>query len=558
MAELRAAAPAKPPVEPPAESPAGRPVLRWRAAFGRLAGRWRAAFGRLWWSSLPLRVVMLTVSGSVLVMLLGGIVLTRQATDGVVEGKRQSAVAEATTALDRMQTQLRATNLRTSSLYERLNQLADEAAAQPNQYRVVIQGPVSRFVSPDITEASVPESLARAVASGEGMFLTPTTVDYADPQRPDEPGLAVGATLQAPTGTQTYPVYFIFPETHESQTLDVLRQALASTAVLLLISLGLIAWLVARQVAEPVREASEAASRIAAGDLDERMRVRGTDDLASLATSMNDMADELQDQIRRLEELSQVQRRFVSDVSHELRTPLTTVRMAADMLYEGRDDLDPFAARSTELMHDELDRFESMLADLLEISRFDAGAAVFTPEETDLVSLVRREMDSQRPFAQKMGSELLLRAPLHARAEMDGRRITRIVRNLLTNAIEHSEHRPIEVHVAADDHAVAVAVRDHGVGFSAAEGEHVFDRFWRADPSRNRTVGGTGLGLAISLEDAELHHGWLRAWGSPGEGAQFLLVLPREAGGPLRASPLPLDPRRRIRPALALGPGGRS
>ncbi|MFC6358303.1 MtrAB system histidine kinase MtrB [Luteococcus peritonei] len=482
------------------------------------------------------------MAGSVLVLLLGGFFLLRQATHGVLEGKKASAVAEATTALDRMQTQLRATDLRTASLYERLNQLADEAGGQPNQYRVVIQGPVSRYVSPDISEASVPESLAQAVASGDGMFVTPTLVDYTDPARTDEPGLAIGATLQAPTGSQTYPIYFIFPESHENQTLEVLRRAMASTSALLLVSLAGIAWLVARQVAEPVRQASQAASRIASGDLEERMEVRGTDDLASLATSMNDMAGELKSQIGQLEELSKVQRQFVSDVSHELRTPLTTVRMAADMLFEQREDLEPFAARSTELMHDELDRFESMLADLLEISRFDAGAAVLSQEETDVVALVRRELDAQRPFAERMGSELLLEAPERATAAVDGRRITRVVRNLVTNAIEHGEHRPIRVTVAADDQALAVAVRDYGVGFTSQEGEHVFDRFWRADPSRTRAVGGTGLGLAISLEDAQLHHGWLRAWGEPRHGAQFLLVVPRLAGAQVTASPLPLMP----------------
>ena len=512
------------------------------AAAAKAPAGWRAAARRVWWSSLPLRVITLTLAGSVLVMVLGGLVLVRQAANGILEGKKASAVAEASTALDRMQTQLRATDLRTASLYERLNQLADEAGGQPNQYRVVIQGPVSRFVSPDISEASVPDALAQAVASGEGMFVTPTMVDYTDPARPDEPGLAIGATLQAPTGTQTYPIYFIFPESLETQTLEVLRRALASTAVLLLVSLAGIAWLVARQVAEPVREASEAASRIAAGDLDERMQVRGTDDLASLATSMNDMAQELKSQIAQLEDLSQVQRQFVSDVSHELRTPLTTVRMAADMLFEQRDDLEPFAARSTELMHDELDRFEAMLADLLEISRFDAGAAVLNREETDMVALVRRELDAQAAFAAKNGSELVLHAPASATAEVDGRRITRVLRNLLVNAIEHGEHRPIQVRLAADEAAVAIAVRDHGVGFTPEEGEHVFDRFWRADPSRTRAVGGTGLGLAISLEDAQLHDGWLRAWGSPRKGAQFLLVVPRAAGEQVHHSPLPLVP----------------
>ena len=127
-------------------------------------------------------------------------------------------------------------------------------------------------------------------------------------------------------------------------------------------------------------------------------------------------------------------------------------------------------------------------------------------------------------------------------AEIDARRIRRILRNLVTNAIEHGEGRPIVVRIAADDEGVAVTVRDHGVGFRADQSRAVFHRFWRADPSRARRVGGTGLGLSISLEDAHLHRGWLGAWGRPGRGAQFRLTLPRRHDVPLRTSPLALTP----------------
>ncbi|SJN35778.1 Sensor histidine kinase MtrB [Luteococcus japonicus LSP_Lj1] len=499
----------------------------------------------MWWSSLPLRVIALTVAGSVLVLLLGGLLLMRQASSGVLAGKRTSAVAEASTALERMQVQLRSSDMRSTSVYERLNKLADEAGAQPSQYRVVIQGPVSRFVSPGISEESVPDSLVQEVARGDGMYVTPTTVVWAQIPRREEPGLAIGAMLQAPSGQEGYPIYFIFPESHEAQTLSVLRRAIASTSVVLLLALGGIAWLVSREVMGPVREASIAASKIASGDFEERMRVRGTDDLASLATSMNDMAAELSHQIGQLEDLSRVQQRFVSDVSHELRTPLTTVRMAADLLHEGRYEMDPFAARSTELMQEELDRFEAMLADLLEISRFDAGAAVLSLAEHDLVPVVRREMEAQQAFAERLGCRLELHGIDSAVAMMDDRRITRILRNLLTNAIEHGERQPIIVTVGADEQSVAVTVRDHGIGFAPHLADQVFLRFWRADPSRTRAVGGTGLGLAISLEDANLHRGWLRAWGRPHRGAQFLLVLPRDEKVTLRDSPLPLVPRER-------------
>lgn len=125
--------------------------------------RWRRAVGRFWWSSLPLRVILLTLAGSVLVLVLGGMLLISQTTQGILDGKRSSAVLEASTALDRMQTQLQGIDTRTASVYERLGQIADQTGSEPNQFKVVVQGPVSRFVSPGITEASVPASLETAV-----------------------------------------------------------------------------------------------------------------------------------------------------------------------------------------------------------------------------------------------------------------------------------------------------------------------------------------------------------------------------------------------------------
>lgn len=498
---------------------------------------------RVWWSSLPLRIIGSTLAGSVLVLMVGGAFLMRQATAGVTAAKRESAVAEATTSLDRMQAQLRDTDLRTASLYERLGQLADELGSQPNQYFLVIQGPVSGFVAPGILPDSVPTSLVERVQQEHsGLFVTPTTVRYSDPGRGSIPGIVVGGVLEGPNGAETYPVYFVFPMEREQATLDVLQRAVLTTGVLLLALLTLISVLVSRQVVVPIRQARRTAGQIAAGQLDERMSVRGTDDLASLGRSMNHMAGEIQTQIVQLEELSKLQQRFVSDVSHELRTPLTTVRMAAELLYEGRSEFDVSMSRSAELLRDELDRFEDLLADLLEISRFDAGAAVLTLDEVDVATLVADEVAAQSAFAASVGSDLRVAVSGPAPAEVDARRIRRILRNLITNAIEHGEGQPIDVRVAADDVGVAVTVRDHGVGFRADQSRAVFHRFWRADPSRARRVGGTGLGLAISMEDANLHHGWLGAWGRPGMGAQFRLTLPRRHDVPLRTSPLALTP----------------
>jgi two-component system sensor histidine kinase MtrB len=292
-----------------------------------------------------------------------------------------------------------------------------------------------------------------------------------------------------------------------------------------------------------VRVAAQTAGRLAAGDLSQRIPVHGTDDIARLGRSFNDMAGSLQRQIRRLEELSRLQRRFTSDVSHELRTPLTTIRMATELLHANRADFPPELSRSVELLHTELDRFESLLADLLEISRYDAGVARLESETADLRGLVAVTVEANRLLAERHGSDIVIHQPdAPVTADVDSRRVERILRNLVGNALDHGEGSPVVITIGCDDDAVAVTVRDHGVGLRPGEAGLVFNRFWRGDPSRSRLTGGTGLGLAISLEDARLHDGWLQAWGERGRGAQFRLTLPRHAGHTLIHSPLPLVP----------------
>jgi two-component system, OmpR family, sensor histidine kinase MtrB len=368
-------------------------------------------------------------------------------------------------------------------------------------------------------------------------------------QVPDEngdlrPALLVGAAVPSDTAaSQRIELYYAFPLVQEDESLSLIRSTVIISGIALTLFVVGIGVLVTRLVVDPVRRAAGTAQRLAEGQLEERMAVRGEDDLARLATSFNAMADSLQRQITQLEGLSQLQQRFTSDVSHELRTPLTTVQMAADVLHEARGDFPPHVARSAELLRAELDRFEGLLTDLLEISRYDAGAAVLDSEPSDLGALVARVVAGMYGLAELHETELIVNRPDEdVIAEVDGRRVERILRNLVGNAIEHGAGHPVEITLAANRTAAAVTVRDLGVGLSSADAQHVFDRFWRADPSRVRTVGGSGLGLSISLEDARLHGGWLQVWGQPGAGAQFRLTLPLVAGGDLISSPLPLRP----------------
>jgi two-component system sensor histidine kinase MtrB len=512
-----------------------------RRVIARAMGAWR--------SSLQVRIAAITmvVAGTVVVIV--SLVLFSQIRDQLLDVKRQAAIDQAQNGVAYAQSQVAgiatgdASSVRTA-LDRTVTQLQARSGAAGTFDVVMVHrtGEVERTApSPSPVFQALPPDLRAQVDDG-GQASKYWTVP--DEQREPQPTLIIGAAVPTDAvGSQQVELYYAFPLFQEEESLSLIRSTVIISGIALTLFVVGIGVLVTRLVVDPVRRAAGIAQRLAEGQLEERMTVRGEDDLARLATSFNAMADSLQRQITQLEGLSQLQQRFTSDVSHELRTPLTTVQMAAEVLHEARGDFPPHVARSAELLRAELDRFESLLTDLLEISRYDAGAAVLDPAPADLGALVARVVAGMWALAERHESELVVNRPDEdVIAEVDARRVERVLRNLVGNAIEHGAGHPIEVTLAANRTAAAVTVRDLGVGLSSAEAQHVFDRFWRADPSRVRTVGGSGLGLSISLEDARLHGGWLQVWGQPGAGAQFRLTLPLTAGGDLTSSPLPLRP----------------
>jgi len=508
------------------------------------------AIGRVWGRSLWLRVTLTVLVLSLIVVGVLGLSLLSRVTSGLLEAKERISVGEATAGLGEARRILDASDTGPSTpaparIVDSVVSALAARAGSPATFDVLLLSSQPIADAPErgtnlVAETSVPPALRTAVFASGRQSWTYTDITFLDGRT--TPGLIVGAPLVVPT-VGPYELYYLFPLTQEQDTLDLVRSAVIVTGLLLTLLLVGVALLVTRQVVSPVRAASRTAVRLADGNLAERMPVRGTDDLARLATSFNAMAESLASQIRQLEDLSRVQQRFVSDVSHELRTPLTTIRMAADVVYDDRDRLDAPTERAVELLQNQLDRFEALLADLLEISRFDAGAAVLDDERVDLIGLVERAIATAAPLADRAGLDLrLVTAERECVVACDQRRVDRIVRNLLENAIEHGDFHGVDVRIAQNDEAAAITVRDFGVGLRPGESSLVFNRFWRADPARARTTGGTGLGLAISLEDARLHGGWLEAWGEPGKGACFRLTLPRERLGTFAQSPLPLEP----------------
>ncbi|WP_258378648.1 MtrAB system histidine kinase MtrB [Curtobacterium sp. MCLR17_042] len=394
------------------------------------------------------------------------------------------------------------------------------------------------IASQDFPDAVITDALRKEVAQNTGrLSLQPVELDD-DGRR--VPGLAVGSTLQIPSAGQ-YELYLVYDLSDAQQTLDFVSQTLSIGGVALMVLIALVTSLVVRLVVVPIRGAAETSRKIAAGRLDERIPVRGQDDLATLARSFNGMAEAVSRQITQLAELSRVQQRFVSDVSHELRTPLTTIRLAGDMLYDSRHAFEPSVGRSAELLHAQVERFEMLLADLLEISRYDAQAVQLDTAPVVPASLAADIVEEFRPLAERAGIDLQLATPGgHTTMRLDAKRVRRILRNLVGNAVEHGDAKPVQVVVDSDARTVAIAVRDQGVGMPPEDAARVFDRFWRADPSRKRTIGGTGLGLAISLGDAKLHGGRIDVWSRPGAGSTFVLTLPRNEQGTTATSAIPL------------------
>jgi two-component system sensor histidine kinase MtrB len=523
----------------------------------RLMKRWQSQ----WRSSLQLRVVSTTLLVSAIVISMLGFFLMQQIAANLLHNAKVRANTQASDGLLFAQNQP-GVNQQPGPNSENIAigivtglQSSRQTTAD---YGVAIT--VLHDLTPPASWAAVSSSLdyqdlPAVVRQGNSSRTQKPTLRFASMPFPQQGSQKTSGLLYAAPFGSYYELYYFFPLDQLQNELYLVQRTLALVGLALVFLLAGIAWLVTRWVVVPVARAAQGAQLLSTGKLDERLAVRGMDEVAALATSFNDMAASLQEKMRELEELSQVQRQFVSDVSHELRTPLTTIRMASDLLFESRAQLDTSAARSAELLQGQLERFESLLADLLEISRYDANAATLEAELVDICDVVRQSADVAQQLAERRGARIEFRLPAEpCLAEMDRRRVERILRNLLCNAVEHGEGRDVVVTSAADRDAVAVAVRDFGVGLSPGEEHLVFDRFWRADPARARTTGGTGLGLAIAKEDALLHGGWLEAWGEPSKGSVFRLTLPRETGASILGSPLPLAPDHADFGALAADP----
>ena len=402
----------------------------------------------------------------------------------------------------------------------------------------VVDAPQDSVIGPEFSEF-ISEDLRNALLIGDaGQYWQ--SIELVAPDGTKSPGLAVGSTVRLPGEAGNYDLILGYDLAETQAIYGFILRTLIITGTFLMLLIGALVYGITRIVFQPIRQAADASRRLASGESHARMPLQNDKYFDQLSENFNLMADTLQTRIAELDDLSTMQQRFVSDVSHELRTPLTTMKLAAQLLVSQSGGLEGGQARAVEVMGEQVDRFEALLADLLEISRYDAGQVSISSEPVNLVRLTEEAIASLEPLAHQPIEFLALGG--FSPVDVDPRRIRRIVTNLIGNAIEHGEEHPIEVRIDSNATAVAISVRDWGVGMDEAAVERVFERFWRADPSRKRTLGGTGLGLAIAREDATVHGGLLEVWSKPGHGSNFRLTLPKDEREEEFFSPLPLVP----------------
>ena len=502
--------------------------------------------------SLATKVILSTVVLSLGVISLAGSALFSRLSDGIQSASLTSSLAESKFTF--FDAEYKLVISRNSTAEERKKILADIIVNSTTQVvkearrEVVFLRPATTTRSKNsyemssnlIVPKSIPQSLRKQIAkSGEVKYAYAKIMQKSGVE---EQSLVVGKRVNIPSGGM-YEMYIVFSLGNQQATIELIKNSLLFTGLALILLIALIVFLVVRQVVRTVREAARIANQFTEGDFSQRMAIKSQDEMATLARSYNEMALSIERQISRLENLSRVQQRFVSDVSHELRTPLTTLRMASEVIHNQRQSFDPVVSRSSELLSAQIERFERLLEDLLEVSRFDAEVAVLEPSEFDVVNLVKRCIKDFELGDTDTDSGIRIETESETVAiKADIRRVERIMRNLLSNALDHADDQEVVVTIVATDTEVGIGVRDRGSGLDESALIRVFDRFWRADPSRARVRGGTGLGLSIALEDARLHNGELDAWGRPGKGAHFVLTLPRVAGDSINARPIKITP----------------
>ncbi len=343
---------------------------------------------------------------------------------------------------------------------------------------------------------------------------------------PDEAFLVIGET-SSPTTTSSLalayspvPLPDVLIDTSASQNafVQLVNRAFAAALGISLLVAVLLSWVTARRILRPVQTLTAATRQMGQGDLSIRVAVRGKDELAELGQSFNQMAADLAHQ-------EELRRHLAADVAHELLTPLTAVRGHLEAVQDGLLEPTPEVINS---LHGEVMLLDKLIADLQELSLAEAGQLHLDMQPVSLVEIIMGAVTAVSPQLVARNLALTTHLPDNLPLiELDARRMGQVFRNLLGNAIKYSDPGgQLTVTAWQSGDELLVSVRDTGTGIAPEHLPYVFDRFYRADPSRARDTGGSGLGLAIVKGVVEAHHGRVWADSVLGVGSTFTISLP--------------------------------
>lgn len=334
-----------------------------------------------------------------------------------------------------------------------------------------------------------------------------------------------GMVLSGPRGVKTHGTLYFTPHARPGEEVALMAGMIARIGGLLLWSClvtaavaALIAFFMARRIVAPVRALTNAAGRLGAGDLNQRVDADGEGEIAELGRAFNAMADDLQQSL-------QSQRNMIADTAHELRTPLSNIKGYVEAI---RDKVIEPDEETIGVIDHEASTLSRLVEDLQELSMLEAGQVALQLQPEDPAALIQQTVNAQRTSAAAQGIELVTVVPeTLPLVSIDHHRIGQVLRNLVSNALIHSG-KGDSVTVAAVEvgDMVEVSVADTGEGIPPADLPHVFERFYRADKSRNRATGGHGLGLTVSKGLIEAHGGTISVETEHGLGSRFTFTLP--------------------------------
>jgi signal transduction histidine kinase len=392
---------------------------------------------------------------------------------------------------------------------DRRARLVDSFAASGRDVVVVVDGVVEPS-DPAVTPR-LPDPLRAAVAGGQ--------LAYQRVEHGGRPLLLVGGRI----GGSADELYVIFSEERIHGDLGQLRTVLLAGALGVTLLAAVVGYGLARRTLAPVQRASAAARALAAGMLETRLPVESADEFGSWAASFNRMAAALAAKIEALSRAQQRERRFTADVAHELRTPVTALVAEASLLRDHLADLPDGARRPAELLVGDVVRLRHLVDELMEISRLDGGQEVVRRQRVDLMALVRSVVAAGGwQDRVRVGTPSAATGATGLTVSTDPRRVERVIANLVANAVEHGGTAVVTLSRGLD--AVSVEVADQGPGIAPEHLPRLFDRFYKADPSRSS--GGSGLGLAIARQNARLLGGDIEVDSEVGAGTRFRFRLP--------------------------------